>query len=66
MAGFAVEQGIFVGVPELVAHFFAVLVFLIHIVGDNGEDGGEEQYDVNHGNHFKFRDAGCAKCGYCG
>ena len=40
VAGFAVEQGIFVGVSELVAYFFAVLVFLIHVVGDNGEDDG--------------------------
>ena len=38
MAGFTVQERVFVGVAELLAHLFAVLVFLVHIVGDDGKD----------------------------
>ena len=36
-----VEQGIAVGVSELAADFLAVLVFLVHVVGDDDDEYGE-------------------------
>ena len=46
---FAAQQRVFVGMAELFAYLFAVLAFLIHIVGDDGQNSHEGQYDeINH------------------
>ena len=41
MFGFAGQKRIFIGMAELFAHLFAVLVFLVHVVTDDRQKGGE-------------------------
>lgn len=38
---FAGQKRIFIGMAELFAHLFAVLVFLVHVVTDDRQKGGE-------------------------
>ena len=41
MFGFAGQKCILIGMAELFAHLFAVLVFLVHVVTDDRQKGGE-------------------------